>query len=317
MDYKIIKITIAALLVWLWVRHAGAQQYAEGMDTMQEDYVRNRPYARRDISLKINATKGIIPPLSIPSDVRSKPASTIAEIITSEMWNELFPSRYGVAKTGRNSVTETGGRDFFNYTAFVQACAFFPEFLQQGDITMRKRELAAFLAHVSAETGGLRFSEQLNIAQNYSVDNKKYPPTIGKNYHGRGPMQLSYNYNYGYFSQSFFGDKNILLDRPEILLEDAMVSFASAIWFWMTEQPPKPSCHSVMTGMWQPSDADKKANRLSGFGLTFNIINAKHCGEHASEMAKKRYEIYEYMCYFFKVEKGENCYCHNQMPYGK
>jgi hypothetical protein len=278
---------------------------------------RSHAYAKREIAVSFEDIDKTIAPLVLPAALNLKPEPAITAILTPQMWNEIFPNRYGVAQTGRNSVSEIGGKDFFSYAAFVRACAFFPDFLREGDINAQKRELAAFLSHISVETGGLRFNEQLNIVQNYSVDNKNFPPTAGKTYHGRGPIQLSYNYNYGYFSQSFFGDKNVLLNRPEILAEDAMLSFASAIWFWMTPQPPKPSCHSVMTGTWQPSDADKKFNRLPGFGLTFNIINAKHCGKDASEMAKKRYDLYEYFCYFLKVDKGENCSCENQTPYGK
>ena len=34
--------------------------------------------------------------------------------------------------------------------------------------------------------------------------NSDYPCQTGKSYHGRGPMQLSWNYNYGYFSEQVF-----------------------------------------------------------------------------------------------------------------
>jgi basic endochitinase B len=50
-----------------------------------------------------------------------------------------------------------------------------------------------------------------------------------------------------------------------------VVSFKTAIWFWMTAQSPKPSCHDVMTGQWTPTDADKADGRLPGYGVTINI----------------------------------------------
>ena len=283
----------------------------------QEDGTQFRPFAKRDIKVQFSHTDKGIAPLVLPAVFRTAASPPVTDILTLKMWNELFPNRYGVAASGRNSAAETGGRDFFSYESFVRACSLFPDFLNKGDTNTQKRELAAFLAHISVETGGLRFAEQLNILQNYSIANKDYPPAEGKTYHGRGPIQLSYNYNYGFFSHYYFGDKNVLLERPEMLIEDAVASFSSAIWFWLTPQPPKPSCHSVMTGEWQPADADKKNNRLPGFGLTLNIINAKHCGKNASDMAQKRYQTYEYLCHYFNVDMGSHHACDQQIPYGK
>jgi hypothetical protein len=282
--------------------------------------------ANKDISFHLQGNGSAIAPLAFPQQNKGKkdgsiitaPAPLIiAGIFSAEMWHQCFPDRYGVAATGKNSVNEVGNDDFFSFEAFVRACQHFPDFLNEGDVTLQKRELAAFLAHISIETGDLRFREQLNIQKSYSVQHADYPPVEGKDYHGRGPIQLSYNYNYGQFSKAYFGDKNVLLQRPEMLMEDAAVSFGSAIWFWMTPQPPKPSCHSVIAGIWKPSDADKKNHRLPGFGLTLNIINASQCGENAPVYAQKRYEAYERFCNYLGVDKGENCMCENQVPYGK
>ncbi|GHT15304.1 hypothetical protein AGMMS4956_14970 [Bacteroidia bacterium] len=238
-------------------------------------------------------------------------------ILTAQMWDELFPNRYGVALKGKNSVDEVGANDFFSFAAFVEACRHFPAFLNEGDESTQRRELAAFLAHVAQETGHLRFVEQLTVKRSYAVSNKDYPPVEGKDYRGRGPLQLSYNYNYGMLSTAYFGDKNVLLNRPELLAEDAVVSFGSAIWFWMTPQSPKPACHNVMTGTWTPSAADIDYNRLPGFGLTLNIINATQCGSEAPDLVQNRYDAYEKFCYYLGVDKGENCSCAEQIPYGK
>uniref|UniRef100_A0AC35G6J6 Glycoside hydrolase family 19 catalytic domain-containing protein n=1 Tax=Panagrolaimus sp. PS1159 TaxID=55785 RepID=A0AC35G6J6_9BILA len=71
-------------------------------------------------------------------------------------------------------------------------------------------------------------------------------------YFGRGPFQLSWNYNYGQF-QHFLALNDIkvdLLSEPHLLLEkmDPPLAMLSAIWFYMTPQPPKPSMHDIIMG---------------------------------------------------------------------
>jgi len=230
-------------------------------------------------------------------------------LISEAMWEELFPNRLGRG-------AHASKQDFYSFEAFKAATKHFPRFLREGNEDTRRRELAAFLAHLSQETGGLRYVEQITVTRSYSVANRDYPPVEGKDYYGRGPLQLSYNYNYGQFSKAYFGDKNVLLNNPELLATNGEVSFGSAIWFWMTAQPPKPSCHDVMVGSWKPTNVDDYANRKPGFGLTLNIINASQCGKE-SEHAARRYDIYDRMCKFFGTTKGKNCDCIDQLPYGK
>ena len=60
-----------------------------------------------------------------------------------------------------------------------------------------------------------------------------------KKYYGRGAKQLSYNFNYGQFSQAMFGEGRLLLDHPDFVA-DTWLNLASATWFYVTPQPPKP-----------------------------------------------------------------------------
>ena len=165
-------------------------------------------------------------------------------------------------------------------------------FLARGSENDRRRELAAFLANIAHETGGgwptapgghfswgLFFNEEKDFAgstnPNY-VDHGSvnFPPVPGRSYHGRGPIQLSWNYNYGLVSAILFEDKNVLLQNPEMVVECGILGFKTAIWFWMTPQSPKPSCHQVMTGYWVPSAQDIAAGRTDpGFGMTIMVIN--------------------------------------------
>ena len=71
-------------------------------------------------------------------------------------------------------------------------------------------------------------------------------------YFGRGPLQLSWNYNYGQF-QHFLRLKKInvdLLNEPHLVIEkmDPPLAMLSALWFYMTPQPPKPSMHDIIMG---------------------------------------------------------------------
>ncbi|MEI8087262.1 MAG: chitinase, partial [Paludibacter sp.] len=244
-------------------------------------------------------------------------------------WDELFPNRVrGPRKLKRATF------DFYSFKAFVSAAQVFPNFLS-GNQTTQKRELAAFLANIAQETSGgwaeaeggyfkwgLCFiqEKQDSIVNNYVDTTKKnYPPVAGKTYFGRGPKQLSWNYNYGQFSEAWYGTKDSLLQHPEWLAQDPVLSFASALWFWLTPQFPKPSCHDIMVETWKPTANDLQKGRMPGFGATVNVINGGvECGSGTDmEKTSYRYQYYLYFCKYFKVSPGENISCSNQKPFGQ
>ena len=162
-------------------------------------------------------------------------------------------------------------------------------FCTEKDVATNKKELAAFFAQIAHETrkgengkynDGLMAIHEIDTTLSYIAENDAYPPVAGKKYYGRGPMQLSYNGNYGYASDCIFGDKRMLLNNPRLIETNPVISFETAIYFWMTPQTAKPSAHDVMIGKWKPSVADKAAGRIPGFGLTINIINGGiECGK--------------------------------------
>uniref|UniRef100_A0A914H2Z3 C2H2-type domain-containing protein n=1 Tax=Globodera rostochiensis TaxID=31243 RepID=A0A914H2Z3_GLORO len=122
-------------------------------------------------------------------------------------------------------------------------------------------------------------------------------------YFGRGPLQLSWNYNYGQVSYAtepdslapffrhcavfrhFLRTEGIdvdLLQEPNQLLNrlDPPLAMLSALWFYNTPQPPKPSMHEIMTGEWNPSKRNRAAGyRGSVFGPTSLVINNECTGE--------------------------------------
>jgi predicted chitinase len=200
-------------------------------------------------------------------------------------------------------------------------------FCTTADAQTNKKELAAFFAEISHETrhgedgkynDGLMYIHEYDTTQTYTADNDMYPAVKGKKYYGRGPMQISYNGNYGYASDCIFGDKKILLNNPELVEKDPVVAFKTAIYFWMTPQPPKPSAHDVMTGKWQPSAADKAKGRTQGFGMTINIINGQIECNKGDNMSSMNDRIGFYQHFLKKLGVSDPncaCSCGNMKPY--
>jgi hypothetical protein len=195
------------------------------------------------------------------------------------------------------------------------------------DIQTNKKELAAFFAQIAHETrhgqdgqynDGLMFTHELNTSLTYISDNDEYPAVKGKKYYGRGPMQLSYNGNYGYASDCIFGDKKILLNNPDLVQTDPVVAFKTAIYFWMTPQGDKPSAHDVMTGKWQPNTDDRAKGRIPGFGMTTNIINGEVECNKGDNMQSMNDRIGFYKHFLKLLGAADNncaCSCGRMKPY--
>ncbi|KAL0413873.1 UNVERIFIED_CONTAM: Chitinase 6 [Sesamum radiatum] len=81
--------------------------------------------------------------------------------------------------------------------------------------------------------------------------NTQYPCAANKGYYGRGPIQLSWNFNYGPAGNSIGFDG---LNNPEIVATDRDISFRTTVWYWMN------NCHDpIVFGQ--------------GFGATIRAIN--------------------------------------------
>ena len=108
-----------------------------------------------------------------------------------------------------------------------------------------------------------------------------------------------------------------LLNNPDLVATDPTISFKTALWFWMTAQSPKPSCHSVATGGWTPSAADKSAGRVAGYGVITNIINGGvECGHGSDGKVADRIGFYKRYCDILGVGYGDNLDCYSQQPFG-
>jgi hypothetical protein len=154
------------------------------------------------------------------------------------------------------------------------------KFLTEGTMDQKKREAAAFFAHVAKETGlGSALSGLFHIHESCAKPPTgnclgyksagSWPLASGKYYYGRGPMQLSWNSNYGWFSETYFGDKMKLINDPDLLERDAEVAFAAAIWFWSRQEnwgSMPPSIHDILVN-------NAPYEGLTGFGATIKAIN--------------------------------------------
>lgn len=203
----------------------------------------------------------------------------------------------------------------------------FADFCNNGNLAMNKKELAAFFAQAAHETrngrngsytDGLMLVHELNTSLPYITENKTYPAVGGKKYYGRGPLQLSYNGNYGFASTCIYGDQSVLLNNPDLLEKDAVAAFKSAIYFWMVPQSVKPSAHQLMTGLWKPTADDGSKGRKTGFGMVTNIINgALECNKGEQNAAMQdRIGFYKA---FLKIMGGSdancNCSCGSMQSY--
>jgi len=195
------------------------------------------------------------------------------------------------------------------------------------DKAINKKEAAAFFAQIAHETrngadqqfnDGLMLKQEVDSSSSYVIPNKIYPEVKGAKYYGRGPLQLSYNGNYGFASTCIFGSKDILLNNPELVSIDSVLSFKTALYFWMTPQGQKPSAHDVMTGNWKPSASDLKSGYQPGFGMTTNIINGGiECNKGDGQTAMKdRIGFYNHFLKLFGAEdKNGVCSCGKMVPY--
>ena len=246
---------------------------------------------------------------------------SVADYIDQQLWDEMFLHKDDPACSG----------EIYTLQGLIDAAADYPSFACEGDEATRRRELAAFLAQISHETTGgwadapdgphswgLCFIEEVgcennNCPQYCDPNNQQYPCTPGKTYHGRGAIQLSWNYNYGQASDALGVD---ILSDPDLVKNDSELAIQTALWFWMTEQLPKPSAHDVMAGNWVPSAQDEQLGRLPGFGMTTNIINGGlECNQPTNAKVEDRVGFFDRYTQLLGTDMGENIYCDMMASY--
>ncbi|WVZ57501.1 hypothetical protein U9M48_007880 [Paspalum notatum var. saurae] len=211
-----------------------------------------------------------------------------------------------------NSICPASG--FYTYDAFIQAANAFPGFGTGGTDERNRRDLAAFFDQTSHETTG-GSADQFDWGYCFKEERDKAtsPP-----YYGRGPIQLTGQSNYEMAGAA--PELNVdLVNNPDLVSTNPVISFKTAIWFWMTAQPPKPSCHDVALGDWTPSSGDSAAGRVPGYGAITNIINGMYeCGVGTNDGGgnANRIGYYKRYCDMLGVSPGDNLDCYSQQKFG-
>ncbi|KAL7997698.1 putative glycoside hydrolase, family 19, Lysozyme-like domain superfamily [Plasmopara halstedii] len=188
--------------------------------------------------------------------------------------------------------------ELYTFNGLVNAANQYLEFANTGNETNDKRELAAFLAQMAHESDNFKAAEEYGH-ENYTVwqycDNTTYPCVPGRRYHGRGPIQLSWNYNY-YNAGNALGID--LLTNPDTVATNTTVAWMTALWYWMTPQAGR-VIHDVVSG-------------INGFAISTDIINGGlECGPNApnkrSELQRMSY--FTQMCDVLGVQPLGNISC--------
>ena len=220
------------------------------------------------ISCSSNSNPSPVSPPSPPSAANPSSSSTGA-VVSKTHFDTMFPSRDRL----------------YSYKGFISAAAAFSGFLSTGTMSVRRREAAAFFANIAHESCNLRCTVELNTANYNSYCNAQtatengFTSSCDKNgqrfqYYGRGPIQLSWNFNYKAAGDALGLD---LLHDPNKVSTDSRTAWRTAIWFWMT---------SSGAGAYTPHTAITTGR---GFGETIRSINgALECnGKQPSKVAAR------------------------------
>ncbi|ASW53432.1 glycoside hydrolase family 19 protein [Plantactinospora sp. KBS50] len=202
--------------------------------------------------------------------------------LTVAEFERMFPSR----------------NSFYTYQGLVEAMSRFPAFAGAGDPAVRRRELAAFLANVDHESGGLVYVEEVNrsLWGNYCDAAQPYGCPAGQTaYHGRGPIQLSWNTNYKAAGDAIGID---LLNDPDRVRREPAVAWQTALWFWMTQTGAGTMTpHAAITG-------------TGGFGETIRSINgALECNGGNTAQVRSRIDSYQRFAAALGVDPGDHLDC--------
>lgn len=228
------------------------------------------------------ASTVVLPPTSAAA-VTAKPAAASANFVVSQaQFQHMFPNK----------------NPFYTYAGLRNAMNSFPAFAHTGSDTVKKQEAAAFLANVSHETGGLRYTKEQNPANypHYCDASQPYGCPAGQAaYYGRGPMQLSWNFNYKAAGDALGID---LLHNPNLVETDATISWKTALWYWTTQSGP---------GSMTPHKAMVSG---AGFGETIRSINgALECNGQNPAQMQDRVNLYRQFTQTLNVAPGDKLTC--------
>ncbi|MFI6345823.1 chitinase [Streptomyces sp. NPDC050560] len=229
------------------------------------------------------ASAAVLSALTLAPTASAQKASVDADFIVSEaQFNSMFPNR----------------NPFYTYSGLTDALSAYPGFTNSGSDTVRKQEAAAFLANVSHETGGLVYVVEQNTANYPTYCDQSQPygcPAGTDKYYGRGPIQISWNFNYKAAGDALGID---LLNNPDLVQNDSAVAWKTGLWYWNTQTGP---------GTMTPHDAMVNS---AGFGETIRSINGSiECNGGNPGQVQSRVDAYKNFAGVLGVDPGGNLTC--------
>jgi hypothetical protein len=215
---------------------------------------------------------------TVPGGTTGGGGGTGSFVVSEAQFDQMFPSR----------------NSFYTYSGLVAALSSYPSFATTGSSTVQKQEAAAFLANVDHETGGLVYINEIDQSGDYCASESYGCPAGTYSYYGRGPLQISWNFNYEAAGNALGVD---LLDNPNLVSTNAAISWETALWYWMTGTGGgSVTSHNAMVSG-------------AGFGATIRAINDIECnGGDPSEM-QDRVNDYESFTSILGVSPGSNLTC--------
>jgi predicted chitinase len=200
-------------------------------------------------------------------------------VVSQAQFNQMFPD----------------ANSFYTYSGLVSAMSAYPGFATTGGTTVEEQEAAAFLANVDHETGGLVYINEIDQSGDYCASESYGCPAGDTAYYGRGPLQISWNFNYEAAGQAIGQD---LLDNPDLVATNSTISWETALWYWMTQSGPGTmTAHNAMVNG-------------AGFGQTIWAINGSvECNGGDTAEMQDRVNDYESFTSILGVSPGGNLTC--------
>ncbi|MYW01549.1 glycoside hydrolase family 19 protein [Streptomyces sp. SID3343] len=203
-------------------------------------------------------------------------------VVSEAQFNQMFPNR----------------NPFYTYAGLTAALSAYPGFANTGSDTVKRQEAAAFLANVNHETGGLFYIVEQNTANypHYCDANQPYGCPAGQAaYYGRGPIQLSWNFNYKAAGDALGIN---LLNNPNLVQTDPAVAWKTGLWYWNTQNGP---------GTMTPHNAMVNG---AGFGETIRSINGSlECNGGNPAQVQSRINSYQSFVSILGTTPGNNLSC--------
>ncbi|UFQ19480.1 MULTISPECIES: glycoside hydrolase family 19 protein [Streptomyces] len=203
-------------------------------------------------------------------------------VVSEAQFNRMFPNR----------------NSFYTYKGLTDALKAYPGFANTGSDTVKRQEAAAFLANVSHETGGLVHvvEQNQNNYPHYCDKTQPYGCPAGQAaYYGRGPIQLSWNFNYKAAGDALGID---LLNNPWLVERNPAIAWQTGLWYWNTQSGP---------GTMTPHNAMVNG---AGFGETIRAINGTlECNGGNPAQVQSRVDKYKAFTQILGTTPGSNLSC--------